>query len=106
MDLKFVITAANEVCEGFVFTDVCMSTGGEACMRGACMVEGGCMEGDVCGKGACMVGGHVWQGGDLPGRYHEIRSMNGRYASYWIAFLFFYCPYYNKAWLVLKKFWS
>ena len=81
-------------------------------MRGACMVEGGCMEGGVCGKGACMVWGHAWHwgmcggGGDLPGRYHEIRSMNGRYASYWIAFLFFYCPYYNKAWLVLKKFWS
>ena len=33
------------------------------------------------GGGACMVGG-------LRGRYYEIRSMSGRYASYWNEFLF------------------
>ena len=43
---------ANEVCEGYVFTGVCLSTGG------ACV---------ACGRGAYIardrVGGHVWQGG-------------------------------------------
>ena len=38
--------------------------------------------------------GCAWQGGvcathaPSPGRYYEIRSMSGRYASYWNAFLF------------------
>ena len=70
--------------------------------RGACMV--GCMAGGVhCGRvcvvegcarhcghawqgGACMAGGHTWHA-HPPGRYYEIRSMSGRYASYWNAFL-------------------
>ena len=48
--------------------------------------------------GACMVlfGGHAWffWGGGVRGffsffGYNEIRSMSGRYASYWNAFLFF-----------------
>ena len=30
--------------------------------------------------------GHTWY--TLPGRYYEIRSMSGRYASYWNALLF------------------
>ena len=108
---------ANEVCEGYVFTCVCLSTGGCAwqgacvhgrgacmCGRGACMVGGHVWQGDVHGKGgmhgkgvcmaggACMAGGHVWQGGmaHTPGRYHEIWSMSGQYASYWNAFLFLY----------------
>ena len=51
MDLKFVITAANEVCEGFVFTGVCMSTGG------------GMHEGGVHGRGGMHGGGCLWQGG-------------------------------------------
>ena len=42
---------------------------------------GACMAGGMCG------GGHV-AGGGVRGRYHEIRSMSGRYASYWNAFLF------------------
>ena len=56
--------------------------GGHAWWRGACMV-----------KGACVAkGGHAWQrGGGMRGirRDTEIRSMSGRYASYWNAFLFF-----------------
>ena len=61
---------ANEVCEGYVFTGVCLSTGGG--VRGR---------------------GHVWQGGVRGGghachsRYYGIRSMSGRYASNWNAFL-------------------
>ena len=59
---------ANEVCEGYVFTGVCLSTGGVrgcfwgACVvapKGACMVAprwGACMPGGTCvGKG-----GHMW----------------------------------------------
>ena len=37
--------------------------------------------------GACMAGGGGAQGGGMRGRYYEIRSMSGRYASYWNAFL-------------------
>ena len=68
-----------------------------ACMAGGCMA-GGHVAGGMHGRGACMVGGHVWQGvcmagrhawwGGMRGRYYEIRSMSGRYASYWDAFLF------------------
>ena len=45
--------------------------------RGACMVAGGLHD---C-WGACMVAGGACIG------YDEIRSMSGRYASYWNAFL-------------------
>ena len=62
-----LLLSPNEVCEGYVFTGVCLSTG-----------RGG--------------GGRAWQGGmhgtHPPGRYHEIRSMSGRYVSYWNTFLF------------------
>ena len=47
----------------------------------------------MAGGGGCMVGGmrvrgrgHAWQGG-MRGRYYEIWSMSGWYASYWNAFL-------------------
>ena len=67
---------ANEVCEGYVFTPVYQSfcSWGGVCLGmvrgGACVVMGG-----MCGcRGACV-------GCD------EIRSMSGRYASYWNAFL-------------------
>ena len=66
--------------------------------------------GSMCGGGtACVVGGHAWQGRGVHGRgacvagvgacvagvgacmawgiYYVIRSMSGRYASYWNAFL-------------------
>ena len=84
---------------------VCMAGG--ACMAGGMHHGGACMAGGVCGEGACVHGGgHAWQGGHvwwdvcmagegvmhgrggLHGRYYEIRSMSGRYASYWNAFLF------------------
>ena len=36
-----------------------------------------------------LQGGHVWfLGGGVHGFFHEIRSMSGRYASYWNTFLF------------------
>ena len=58
-----MLPPANEVCEGYVFTVVCLSTGG-VCMvtrRGACVVaQGGhawLLWGGVhgCSRGACVV---------------------------------------------------
>ena len=54
---------AKEVCEGYVFTRVCLSTGG-ACMAGGRAWQGGHRwQGIVHGGGACVVRGCVWQGG-------------------------------------------
>ena len=73
---------------------VCMVKGGmhgkgEACMTKPCMVKGGGMHGE---GGACVAkGGHAWQGGHAwyahPPSMRYGRSMRGRYASYWNAFL-------------------
>ena len=68
--------------------------GGRACVvapGGACVVApGGGVHG--CSGGACVVaqgGMHGCSGGGgVSGFFHEIRSMSGRYASYWNAFLF------------------
>ena len=59
-----LLPPANEVCEGYVFTGVCLSTRGGACLVapwGACVVAGrgmhGCSQGGMhcCCGGACMV---------------------------------------------------
>ena len=59
------------------------------CSGGACMVARGGMHG--CSGGVCVAplggGVHGCTGG-VRGFFHEIRSMSGRYASYWNAFLF------------------
>ena len=120
---------ANEVCEGYVFTGVCLSTGGHAwqrggmhwgaCVVGACMVREACVaEGCVHGRGMHGGGGmhgregYAWQGecmaggayvggcggASLRGRYYEIRSMSGRYASYWNAFLYLLVSYRLSSW--------
>ena len=86
---------------------VCVVAGGHVWLLpgGPCMVAPGArawllwggMHG--CSGGACMValGGHAWLlrggmrgcfGGGVRGFFGEIRSMSGRYASYWNAFLF------------------
>ena len=55
--------------------------GGMCGCQGACVVVGGCVhgcQGGMCGCGGAYVG------------YDEIRSVSGRYASYWNAFLFTY----------------
>ena len=100
MQIHPFLPPANIVCEGYVFTPVCDSVNG-----GACVVAQGGMRG--CSGGAYVValGGCVWllKGGMrgcsggvcmvAPGgmrgirRDTEIRSMSGRYASYWNAFL-------------------
>ena len=71
----------------------CMVAGGVcAWLWGACMVawEGVWLPGGMHGcRGACMVaGGHAWLLGGACVGYDEIRSMSGRYASYWNVFLF------------------
>ena len=58
-----------------------------ACMEGVCMAGEHAWHGGMHGRGhAWHFGvhgrGHAWQG-----RYFEIRSMSGWYASYWNAFL-------------------
>ena len=75
-------------------------TGGGACvvapggMHGCLGAVHGCSGGCVhgCSRGACMVFAWgacvVFAGGACVG-YDEIRSMSGRYASYWNAFLFY-----------------
>ena len=87
-----------------------LSTGGHAWPGGACMAGGCAWPGgleSVCGGGVCVAGGCVvgacmaeggmCGGGGMrdtytypPGRYYGygIRSMSGRYASYWNAFLY------------------
>ena len=90
-------------------------------IRGACVILFGGMRGFIQGAGghawfylggACMVlfGGHAWfylggvHGfiwGGVHGffsffGYNEIRSMSGRYASYWNAFLWLYCGWSNE----------
>ena len=50
-----LLPPGNEVCEGYVFTGVCLSTGC-VCGRGACMVGG------MHGRGACVAGWHAWWG--------------------------------------------
>ena len=70
-------------------------------LGGACVVLFGGVHGFIWGgmhgfiQGACVVlfGGHAWfYSGGVHGffsffGYNEIRSMSGRYASYWNAFL-------------------
>ena len=84
-----------------------MWQGGVCAWQGACVAGGACAAGGVCVHGAwqgvCVAGGYAWQGACVaggvhsrartlpppPGRYYELRSMSGRYASYWNALLFF-----------------
>ena len=88
---------------GHAWQGVCMA-------RGACMAGGACVAGGHVWQGCMRDRGHAWQGGHVwwgacivggmhgrgvcmawrgvHGRYYEIRSMNGRYTSYWNAFLF------------------
>ena len=93
---------------------------GGACMAGGCMHgRGYAWQGGMHGRGMCGGGGHVWWwracvtggvhgrggmcgGGHVchicpPSRYYGIRSMIGRYASYWNAFLLItYTVYFRR----------
>ena len=50
---------------------------------------GSALQGHMCGRGAYMAGEACVACIPPSDRYYEIRSMSGRYASYWNAFLFF-----------------
>ena len=112
------VVAPGGGMRGFI-RGVCMVLFGGACMvsfggkvwfiRGVCVVLFG---GGMCGfiRGACVVlfGGHVWfYLGGVRGffsffGYNEIRSMSGRYASYWNAFLLRYSVRQDTADFVVK----
>ena len=69
-------------------------------LLGACVV-GACIVGGHAWQGTCVAGGHVSQGACMPctprpdtTRYG--RSMRGRYASYWNAFLFNFHALFDK----------
>ena len=71
--------------------------GMHGCSGGACVVAPGGGHAWLLGGGVCgfIRRGHAWfyLGGGMRGvfsfsGYNEIRSMSGRYASYWNAFLF------------------
>ena len=55
--------------------------GMRGCSGGACVVAPGGV------RGCCRGGMRGCSGGDVHGFFDEIRSMSGRYASYWNAFL-------------------
>ena len=72
----------------FLQVSVCPQGGGgmRGCSGGACVVAPGGMRG--CSRG-----------GGVRGFFHEIRSMSGRYASYWNAFLF--AVSFQSGWMVM-----
>ena len=96
-----LLPSANKVCGKVIFLPVCviLSIGGACVVRGTCMAGeglGACVAGGVCGgsgmrgEGACVAKGGVHGMHAPPSvttRYG--RSMHGRYASYWNAFLFY-----------------
>ena len=89
LDNLNLLPPANEACEGYVFTGVCLSTrGGMRGCRGGCVVVGGqvWLQGGawlwagMCGcGGVCGCGGHVWLWGEwgacvvVGGGMHRIR---------------------------------
>ena len=93
-----LLPPANEVCEGYVFTGVCLSTGG-VCHRsgGVCHIPlpgqtppGRHPPPDRCPNGQTP----PWADTPTPGQtppfpvHAGIRSTSGWYASHWNAFLF------------------
>ena len=71
------------VCDG----GVC--GGGHAWQQGYAWQRGYAWQGCMHGRGVCIAGGHAGHACP-PSRYYEIRSMSGRYASYWNAFFFLF----------------
>ena len=77
-----LLPPANEVCEGYVFTGVCLSTGC-VCVWGVCVWQGGVHGGGHAWQGVCGRG-HAWQGvvgmhgGVVHGRGHAWWEVRGR----------------------------
>ena len=77
----YLLPPANEVCEGYVFTGVCLSTGRQYLGR--------YMPGRYTPRQVTPGQVHPLAGTPPAATVHAgIRSTSGRYASYWIAFLF------------------
>ena len=91
---SYLLPPANAVCEGNVFTGVCLSGGG-ICPEGVL-----CPGGSLSRRGSLSRGslsGESLSRGDPPPLYVN----SGRYASYWNAFLFFsmiLCNYFFLVW--------
>ena len=71
--------------QGNIFTPVCHSVHRGVCLKGGSATRGGCMQ-RVCLQGGLPPGEGLGRP-PSPIGYYEIRSMIGRYASYWNAFL-------------------
>ena len=63
--MKSILPPANDICEGYVFTGVCLSTGGVR-GRGHAWQEGRVV-GGMHGRGACVAKGCVRGRGDMRG---------------------------------------
>ena len=88
-----LLPPANEVCEGYVFTRVCLSTGGGSTWAGTPLL-GRYTPGQVPPRAGTPSGQVHPLGRYTPTTVHAgIRSISGRYASHWNAFLFvgFFC---------------
>ena len=89
----FVTGRKRSLGQGNIFAPVCHSVhrGGHAwLLGGVCGCRGdvhGCGGVRGCGGHAWLQGGCVWLWEACIG-YDKIRSMSGRYTSYWNAFLF------------------
>ena len=70
--VSLLLPPANEVCEGYVFTGVCLFSGVGMFLSRGVSVQVGSMSGGVC-----------------RGDPHTV--MCGQYASYWNAFFFLFC---------------
>ena len=97
----YVYRPQTKLGQGNVFTPVCHSVHRGVYNRGVCIrgvsTSGGVCIGDVCMGGGmdlhpgrvCIQEGSAPRGwADPPIGYYGIQSTNGRYASYWNAFLF------------------
>ena len=59
-----LLPPANEVCKGYVFTGVRLSSGGGGrAWQGVYMAGGHAWQGVCMAWGACVAGGCAWQGG-------------------------------------------
>ena len=102
VNFHYLLPPANEVCEGCVFTGVCLSTGGclPHCMLGY-TPPWQTTPGQTHPNGQTPLGRHPidrhplpWADTPSPGQtppytvHAGIRSTSGRYASHWNAFLF------------------
>ena len=60
-----LLPPTNEVCEGYVFTGVCLPPGGGCVLQGG-IHGGGCMAGGIHGRG------YAWHGAYMAGGIHDI----------------------------------